>query len=113
GRRTYLRNKMKRTRLLATFLLASIIAAPGLAVAAEFMFRAKVEGQTFEGKPLAWNSQQMLLLGRDGRLHDFNPKLAKDAVKTGPSFVPYSAAEMREMLQHEFDGRFEVSTTRH
>jgi len=42
-----------------------------------------------------------------------NTKLAKEAVKTGPSFVPYSAAEMREMLQHEFDSRFEVSTTRH
>ena len=82
---------MKAIRLLATLWLASIIAAPGLAVAAEFMFRAKVDGQTLEGKPLAWNSQQMLLLGRDGRLHDFNPKLAKEAVKTGPSFVPYSA----------------------
>lgn len=104
---------MKPIRLLATFWLALVLATPRLAVAAEFMFRAKVEGQTFEGKPLAWNSQQMLLLGRDGRLHDFDPKLAKEAVKTGPSFVPYSAAEMREMLQHEFDGRFEVSTTRH
>jgi hypothetical protein len=104
---------MKATHLFVTIWLASIIAAPGLAVAAEFMFRAKVDGQTLEGKPLAWNSQQMLLLGRDGRLHDFNPKLAKEAVKTGPSFVPYSATEMREMLQHEFDSRFEVSTTRH
>jgi hypothetical protein len=104
---------MKATRLFATIWLASIIAVPALAATAEFMFRAKVDGQTLEGKPLAWNSQQMLLLGRDGRLHDFNPKLAKEAVKTGPSFVPYSAAEMREMLQHEFDNRFEVSTTRH
>ncbi len=104
---------MKASRLLATLWLASIIAVPELAAAAEFMFRAQVEGQMLEGKPLAWSSEQMLLLGRDGRLHDFNPKLAKEAVKTGPSFVPYSAVEMREMLQHEFDGRFEVSATRH
>jgi hypothetical protein len=104
---------MKATRLFATLWLTSIIAAPGLAATAEFMFRAKVDGQTLEGKPLAWSSQQMLLLGRDGWLHDFNPKLAKEAVKTGPSFVPYSATEMRDMLQHEFDGRFEVSMTRH
>jgi hypothetical protein len=104
---------MKTTRLLVTLSLASIMAAPGLAVAAEFMFRARLESEMVEGKPLSWNSEQMLLLGRDGRLHDFNPKLAKEAVKTSPSFVPYSAAEMREMLQHEFDTRFEVSTTRH
>jgi hypothetical protein len=104
---------MKATRLFATIWLTSMIAAPGLAATGEFMFRAKVDGQTLEGKPLAWNSQQMLLLGRDGRLHDFNPKLAKEAVKTGPSFVPYSETEMREMLQHEFDSRFEVSMTRH
>jgi hypothetical protein len=104
---------MKPSRFLGTLWVASIISAPGTAVAAEFMFRARVDGQMLEGKPLTWNSQQMLLLGRDGRLHDFNPKLAKEAVKTAPSFVPYSAAEMRTMLQHEFDGRFEVSTTRH
>jgi hypothetical protein len=105
--------KMKAPHLLATLLLASLIAAPGVAVPAEFMFRARLEGETVEGKPLAWNSEQMLLLGRDGRLREFNPKLAKEAVKTSPNFVPYSAAEMRDMLQHEFDNRFEVSTTRH
>src|SRR5262245_54006484 len=104
---------MKPARLLAVLWLASISSAPGLAMAAEFMFRARVEGQMLEGKPLAWNSEQMLLLGRDARLHDFNPKLGKEAVKAGPTFVPYSSPEMREMLQHEFDGRFEVSTTRH
>ena len=38
-----------------------------------------------EGKPLTWNSEQMLPWA-DGRLHDV-PKLAKEA-KTGPSFVP-------------------------
>jgi hypothetical protein len=105
---------MKPTKFFTVISLASIIAAPGLPVmAAEFMFRARLEGEMIEGKPLAWNSEQMLLLSRDGRLHDFNPKLASEAVKTSPSFVPYSAGEMREILQHEFDNRFEISATRH
>jgi hypothetical protein len=104
---------MKTTHLLAPIVLVALIAAPRLTSAAEFMFRARVDGQMLEGKPLAWNSEQMLLLGRDGRLHDFNPKLAKEAEKTSPTFVPYSAAEMKTMLQQEFDSRFEVSTTRH
>ncbi len=66
-----------------------------------------------EGKPLSWNSKQMLLFGRDGRLYEFNPKLAKEARKTSPTFVAYSAAEMKALLQQEFDNRFEVSVTRH
>ena len=53
--------------------------------AAEFMFRASVDGQMLEGKPLSWNAEQMLLLGRDGQLYEFNPKLAKEAVKTEPA----------------------------
>ena len=59
------------------------------------MFRARVDGQMLEGKPLSWTAEQMLLLGRDGRLHEFNPKLAKEAQKTSPRFFGYSASEMK------------------
>jgi hypothetical protein len=85
----------------------------GPAPAAEFMFRARVEGKMVEGKPLSWSAEQVLLLGRDGRLHEFNPKLAKEAQKTSPRFFGYSAAEMKAVLQQEFDKRFDISTTRH
>jgi hypothetical protein len=83
------------------------------ASAAEFMFRARVDGRMIEGKPLNWTDQQMLLLGRDGRLYDFNPKAAKEARKTSPRFFGYSQSEMKTVLQEEFDKRFDVSTTRH
>src|SRR5688572_18337070 len=83
------------------------------ASAAEFMFRARVDGQMLEGKPLSWSAEQMLLLGRDGRLHDFNPKRAKEAQKTSPRFFGYSPSEMKTALQQEFDKRFDISTTRH
>ncbi len=94
---------------LATWTAACVLHAP----AAEFMFRASVEGQVLEGKPLSWDAEHMLLLGRDGQLHQFNPKLAQDAAKTGPQFVGYSPAEMKTALEQEFGNRFEVSTTRH
>jgi hypothetical protein len=77
------------------------------------MFRARVDGHMIEGKPLHWSQQQMLLLGRDGRLHDFNPKLAKEAKKTSPRFFGYSPSEMKTALQQEFDKRFDITTTRH
>src|SRR5262249_51456960 len=104
---------MKPFRWLAIFLLASLLTAPCFPATAEFMFRAKVDGKMLEGQPLAWSSEQMRLLGRDGWVHEFNPKLAKEAVKTAPGFVPYSAAEMKTILQQEFDSRFEISITRH
>jgi hypothetical protein len=77
------------------------------------MFRARVNGQMLEGKPLSWSANQMLLLGRDGRLHDFNPKLAKEGKKTSPRFFGYSPSEMKTVLQQEFGKQFDVSTTRH
>ena len=80
---------------------------------ADFMFRANVDGQILEGKPLHWSAAQMLLLGRDGRLYEFNPKLARDAVKTGAHYISYSASEMKVSLEHEFGNRFEVSSIRH
>jgi hypothetical protein len=83
------------------------------ASAAEFMFRARVDGRMLEGKPLHWSDEQMLLLGRDGRLYDFNPKLAKEARKTSPRFFGYSQSEMKTVLQQEFDKRFDISMTRH
>jgi hypothetical protein len=83
------------------------------AVAVEFMFRARVDGQMIEGQPLSWDSRQMFLLGRDGWLHEFDPKSAKEAQKTSPTFVPYSAAEIKTRLQQEFGDQFEVTTTRH
>jgi len=100
---------MKRLILLGLCVVGGVAQAS----AAEFMFRANVDGRVLEGKPLSWDAGHMLLLGRDGQLHQFNPKLAKDAVKTGPRFVSYSPAEMKTALEKEFGNRFEVSTTRH
>lgn len=94
---------------LAFFLMLHCNAAQG----AEFMFRANVEGQILEGKPLAWNAQQFYLLGRDGQLHKFHPKLATDAKKTGSHFAGFSFSEMRSQLQQEFGRQYDVSTTQH
>ena len=76
--------------VVAVAIVGWLAAACQPASAAEFMFRARVDGRMLEGKPLNWTDQQMLLLGRDGRLYDFNPKLAKEAQKTSPRFFGYS-----------------------
>jgi hypothetical protein len=83
------------------------------APAADFMFRARVDGQMLEGKPLVWSRSEMLLLGRDGQLYDFDPRKAQHAEKTSPRFFGLSSLEMKQQLQDEFGKEFDVTTTRH
>jgi uncharacterized protein DUF1570 len=97
--------------ILFAAAMVAVCASP--ADSAEFMFRARVDGKMLEGKPLSWTEEQMLLLGRDGRLHEFNPKTAAEAQKTSPRFFGYSASEMKTELQREFGRESDVSTTRH
>jgi len=100
-------------RLLAPIVLAATLLLPHSVSAIDFMFRATVDGETFEGKPLAWTDYEMHLLGRDGRLHHFNPREAKNAKKTSPTFVSYSVPEMRRTLEREFGNAFDVTATKH
>jgi hypothetical protein len=95
--------------LCACFINISIAAADP----APFMMKATVGDRLIEGQPLAWTQEQMLLLGRDGVLYDFDPTEAKDASRFGQGFVPYSTAELTARLQQEFDSSFEVSSTAH
>ncbi len=80
---------------------------------ADFMMLTRVEGRTIEGQPLEWSDSNMLLLGRDGQLHEFAPGAAEKSRKTGTTFRGYTMGEMRSLLHKEFDSRFEVSTTSH
>ena len=109
---------MKRTNCsvagwLLVLAFAAFAAWCDVAIGAEFMFRARVGGRMVEGQPLAWSAEQMLLLGRDGQLYEFDPRMAKEARKTSPRFFGYSPSEMKTALQQEFDKRFDVSMTRH
>jgi hypothetical protein len=101
-----------RQLLVAITTLSSFCAAQ-TASAAEFMFRARVDGKMLEGKPLSWSATNMLLLGRDGQLYEFNPKQAKEGQKTSPRFFGYSPSEMKAWLQKEFGKQFDVTETRH
>ena len=93
-----------------TLLLVKPLCAKG---PANFMMRTTVENRVLEGQPLKWNKQQMFLLGRDGRLHEFDPRQAQKSKKLGSSFRSYSTGEMKAILGEEFDNRFSISTTQH
>ena len=104
-------NRTLRVALLPWAVTAGLAAAP--ANSAEFMFSAVVHGQSLEGKPLAWSDQEMMLLGRDGWLREFDPRDAKHAKKTAPRFAGYSMQEMKRELYVEFGNELDITTTQH
>lgn len=107
-----MRHSDRGVRCLTALVIAlSVVPMPGRA--AEFMFRARVGDEVLEGKPLAWSDTEMFLLGRDGQLHEFDPREARDGQKTSPRFVGYSMPEMKRALYREFGDELDVTTTQH
>jgi hypothetical protein len=75
--------------------------------------RTEIRGTLVEGMPLFWSKQQVLLLGRDGRLWDFAPGAARNFRKESSGFRSYSPAEIRALLEREFAGQLDVTSTNH
>ena len=79
----------------------------------EGMIEVTVDGKTIEGKPLAWSSREIHLLGRDGRLWKFDPQKVTDFHQTTDRFRPYSPSKIRAMLLRELGSGFEVTGSSH
>jgi hypothetical protein len=69
--------------------------------------------QKIEGTPLAWSAEVVHLLGRDGRLWEFNPAEAMSFKKTSDQFRGYPPSEFRGELLRELGDDYEVSGTSH
>lgn len=98
-------------------LILSWVAVPcATAVAAlpaQMTMDALVRGQHVEGTPLAWSSDKVFLLGRDGAMIEFAPDQAQEFRKASENFAPYSPGILRGMLEREFGPKFEVTGTTH
>ena len=99
-------------RCLCLFFVLTVTCAAA-APAAEWMFRATVDGSVLEGRPVAWSSSRVRLLGRDGSLHEFHPDDAKNAKKTAPKFKPLDDRQLRAQLYQEFGDRMDYTSTGH
>jgi hypothetical protein len=101
---------------MRTFMLTSIVWAGliGAAFAADrYTVLVDVGGREVEGTPLAWSSQRVFLLARDGRLWDFAPRKADNFRKISSHFSSFSAAEIRAGLERELAGKLEITGTGH
>lgn len=110
---------MNRSLLRVAAILAavghslSIFQSASAAEPVRWTLSMKVDGRYLEGTPLSWDDGNVLLLSREGRLHDFKPADAKESRKSSSTFQGYSAAEMRERLSKELGKNFEVTHTGH
>jgi hypothetical protein len=102
-------------RLLTLAVAAlSVCTSPALAAGPTlWMVRLKVDGQGVEGSPISWSDQEIHLLGRDGRLWNFNPAQTTSFEHTTAQFQSYSPSEMRAVLLRELGSDYEVSGTGH
>lgn len=66
-----------------------------------------------EGMPLAADEQQILLLGREGKLWKFKPSEVTKFSSPQPGFRSYSIGEMRSQLVKEFGTHYDMTGTGH
>ncbi|MFO7907463.1 MAG: DUF1570 domain-containing protein [Planctomycetota bacterium] len=70
-----------------------------------------LNGESFQGTPVSWNSSRVLFLARNGFLLDFAPTEPNQFQQVSPHFRPWSQQDMRGQLLKEFGRDFEVSGT--
>jgi hypothetical protein len=73
-----------------------------------YTLRVEFEGREVEGLPLAWSTQNVVLLERDGRLLDVDPRRVGKFQKVNGSFQTLTPAAMQSRLREEFGKGFEV-----
>lgn len=85
----------------------------GAAQPAAWTLELTLHGRRIEGMPLAWDRQQVVLLGRDGQLWQFHPGQAREFRKVSDRFQGYCASELRASLLRQLGKHYEVSGTGH
>ncbi len=99
--------------ILSAAVLAVVMLGSRSPLRATEMIELRLQGHRLEGMPLAWNEQEVHLLGRDGRLWEFNPAEAHDFHKIAATFRGYSPSEFRAELLRELGDGYEISGTGH
>jgi hypothetical protein len=75
------------------------------------MIRVEHNNWNYWGRPLAWDGNQLALLGPDGKLKLVTVDSPQDIEISPDKFQPFAAERMRDRLAKEFGSRYEVTTT--
>jgi hypothetical protein len=107
------RSWIKFTAVCATLLGFLLVRSAAAAPPVKAMVQVRLAGETIEGQPLAWSSNIIHLLARDGQLVSFRPGSTPDLRESSPRFYSYTPSEMRARLHTEFDNSFTIAVTQH
>lgn len=105
----------RKAGILAKILLVSLLLqAPGFdsfANAQEGTIRVNANGRKYEGRNLAYDGRDLVLMRRDGRISILKVKDSSDVKLVSKSFEPYEFETIRRKLQKEFGRKYQVSKT--
>jgi hypothetical protein len=79
----------------------------------DITIKVQYKNHHYVGKPVAWDGQELLLLRRDGKLNMLPVANENDYQTVSAGFKPFSSETLRQQLQSEFGGQYQVSVTKH
>lgn len=78
------------------------------------MLVGSIDGRSVSGLEVITAINRQIVLGSDGWIHDFDPRVTKAELRTEEGvFKPMDMMQMRAQLFAEFGRDFEISATRH
>ena len=98
------------TKAIVLLFLASIL--PASIVAQEVTVKVNSKGRDYIGRPLINTGSELVLQRRDGRINILPIKNRKSLKVVSRSFAPFEKDQIRQQLQKEFGGKYQVSVTR-
>ena len=108
------RNRLLNRFLSLLFIVPQILFCGGQLVGqtSEMTVKIEVKNRKLVGKPLAYDGKHLALLKRDGRWSTYPVRSMDDVKKVSDKFKPYDSEVIRQRLQKEFGGKYQVSKTR-
>ncbi len=83
-----------------------------LVVQKDSLMRVEHENRSYWGRPLAWDGNQLALIGLDGQLKVVPTNSPLDVEVSPLKFKSFPAKTIRERLAKEFGNRYEVTITK-
>lgn len=94
---------------LSMFLPVVLFAATVLAADKNaYTLKLDFKGQHLEGLPLSWSNENVILLERDGRLLDVDPRKVERFQKINGAFQTITPAALQSKLRDEFGKQYEI-----
>ncbi len=94
-------------------MLACVVMASSHTFGRDWILSIEADGKNIEGEAVHWNRSDFYVLGRDGKLWEFDIERAPQATMKKRSFQPFTHMELRGSLMRDYGTAYDVSGTGH